>query len=291
MNELAVPEIVDNEAYDIGQLYLKGCACQIESVKYLREAGAKLLDKKASMPHGEWLPWLQQNWDVLGFTTERTAQRLIKLANTTPASDLENLTEQEALEIGRTVWGHAQKEPGQFSLETPQLPSGQYHVIYADPPWSYGDKLIEGYGAAEHHYPAMTTDTLAAMPVQSLVSDTGVLFLWATSPMLPDALRICEAWGFEYKATFVWDKVKHNFGHYNSVRHELLLIATRGSFLPRTNTLIDSVQTIERTDKHSEKPEEFRAIIDTLYPGTKRIELFRRGAAPDGWEVWGNEAH
>ncbi len=29
----------------------------------------------------------------------------------------------------------------------PTLPSSKYRVVYADPPWSYGDKLIEGYGS------------------------------------------------------------------------------------------------------------------------------------------------
>jgi N6-adenosine-specific RNA methylase IME4 len=53
--------------------------------------------------------------------------------------------------------------------------------------------------------------------------------------------------------------------------------------------LFDSVQSIERTE-HSRKPEEFRDIINTLYPSGKKIELFRRGDAPEGWQTWGNEA-
>jgi N6-adenosine-specific RNA methylase IME4 len=86
----------------------------------------------------------------------------------------------------------------------------------------------------------------------------------------------------------VWDKVKHNFGHYNSVRQELLLICTRGSCTPDVKELVDSVQTIERSTKHSEKPEEFRRIIDTLYPKGPRVELFAR-AKHEGWDSWGNE--
>jgi N6-adenosine-specific RNA methylase IME4 len=86
---------------------------------------------------------------------------------------------------------------------------------------------------------------------------------------------------------FIWDKVKHNFGHYNSVRHELLLLCTRGSYPREGKTLIDSVQTIERSDEHSEKPEEFRKIIETIYPAAKKIELFARKEV-QGWETWGN---
>lgn len=183
---------------------------------------------------------------------------------------------------------------------TPDLPAGKYRVLYADPPWKYNDELIKGYGAAEHHFPTLTLDELKALAdrngrlVSDLAADNAVLFIWATSPLLDDAFALIEAWGFEYKTSFVWDKVKHNYGHYNSVRHELLLVATRGSCVPDSNKLFDSVQVIERTDKHSEKPEEFRQIIDTLYVPPKkrvdRIELFRRGGVPENWHTWGNEA-
>ena len=126
------------------------------------------------------------------------------------------------------------------------------------------------------------------MPIKDIAEDDAVLFLWVTSPKLVEAIPIINAWGFEYKTSFVWDKVKHNMGHYNSVRHEFLLICGRGCSVPDVGTLMDSVITIERSDKHSEKPAYFREMIDTLYPHGSRIELFARTKA-DGWEVWGNE--
>jgi len=171
------------------------------------------------------------------------------------------------------------------------LPDGKFTVIYADPPWAYNDKqggdISQSYGAAEKHYPSMSLFELETMGVPGLAADDSVLFLWATCPLLPEALRLAAAWGFKYKAQFVWDKIKHNMGHYNSVRHEILLICTRGSFTPENVKLFDSVQSIERTE-HSRKPEEFRTIIETLYPSAKKIELFARKKA-DGWESWGNE--
>jgi len=165
----------------------------------------------------------------------------------------------------------------------------KYSVFYADPPWEYGDKLIEGYGAAEHHYPSMSTQELCKLPIKNIAADNAVLFLWVTAPILEECFEVIKAWGFEYKTQFVWDKVKHNYGHYNSVRHELLLICTRGSYLPESNELFDSVITIERSDEHSEKPAEFRQMIETLYPTGKKIELFARKKAKN-WEVWGDEA-
>ena len=134
----------------------------------------------------------------------------------------------------------------------------------------------------------MTIDELCHMDIKGIVEDDAVLFLWVTSPLLGECWPVIRAWGFQYKTSFVWDKVKHNFGHYNSVRHELLLVCTRGSCTPDVNKLFDSVISEEKTDKHSEKPETFREIIDTIYPHGKRIELFARKKAK-GWETYGNE--
>jgi N6-adenosine-specific RNA methylase IME4 len=134
----------------------------------------------------------------------------------------------------------------------------------------------------------MTIAELCAMDIKSIVEPNAVLFLWVTSPLLDECWPVIKAWGFEYKTSFVWDKVKHNFGHYNSVRHEFLLICTRGSCTPDSKELIDSVVEVERDNNHSGKPERFREIIDQLYSHGKRIELFARKKTK-GWEVYGNE--
>lgn len=170
--------------------------------------------------------------------------------------------------------------------ETPEL-TGKYRVIYADPPWSYGGSMNETYGTADKHYPTMSLDDLCIMPVPDITEDNAVLFLWVTSPLLEDAFKVINAWGFKYKASFVWDKVKHVMGHYNSVRHELLLICTKGSCVPENMKLFDSVYEEERTE-HSKKPEFFREVIDTIYPSGSRIELFARRPV-EGWETYGNQ--
>ena len=163
----------------------------------------------------------------------------------------------------------------------------KYRVIYADPPWSYNDKQnIEVLGGAEKHYLTMPLDEICKLPIPA--EDNAVLFIWVTSPMLEESFKVINAWGFKYKTSFVWDKVAHNMGHYNSVRHEFLLICTKGSCTPDVAKLFDSVVSIERTE-HSRKPKEFRDMIDTLYPIGNRLEMFAR-EAPDGWDVWGNMA-
>ena len=170
-----------------------------------------------------------------------------------------------------------------------ELPKQKFQVIYADPPWSYNDKCDSGAiqsGGVDKHYPTMSINEICELPISDLAEDDSVLFLWTTSPLLEDSFLVINAWGFNYKASFIWDKIKHNMGHYNSVRHEFLLIATRGSCTPDNMKLFDSVQSIERSE-HSKKPHEFYEIIETLYSGSK-IELFARNIR-DGWSSWGNE--
>lgn len=176
--------------------------------------------------------------------------------------------------------------------EQPPMPDDKFRVIYADPPWKYGDTregLDKWAGtAAEDHYPTMSIDELCALPIKGIVADDAALFMWVTSPLLAECWPVIAAWGFKYKASFIWDKVRHNFGHYNSVRHELLLVCTRGSCLPDGESNTDSVISIERNARHSEKPAEFIKLIESMYKVGKKIELFSRGRR-DGWTSWGNE--
>ena len=88
---------------------------------------------------------------------------------------------------------------------TEGLPIGTYNIIYADPPWRYEQRKVQG--AAENHYPTMSIDELCALPVPELAAKDCALFLWATFPQLPEALRLIRAWGFRYKTVaFVWLK-------------------------------------------------------------------------------------
>jgi len=164
---------------------------------------------------------------------------------------------------------------------------GKYRVILADPPWEYGKSMDTTYGTADKHYPTMSLQKICDLKIKDIAEDNSVLFMWTTSPLLEDSFKVINAWGFKYKASFVWDKVSHVMGHYNSVRHEFLLVATRGSCTPEIKKLFDSVVSEERTE-HSAKPETFRTIIDTIYPSGKRVELFARKVS-NGWESWGNQ--
>ena len=62
-----------------------------------------------------------------------------------------------------------------------------YNIVLADPPWRYANK--GGQGVAENHYPTMNIEDICALPVADIAAKDSALFLWATFPMLPEALR------------------------------------------------------------------------------------------------------
>ena len=127
-------------------------------------------------------------------------------------------------------------------------------MIYADPPWRYTQKGLQG--AAEKHYPTMGIDEICALPVADLAAPDSVLFLWATFPQLPEALRL------------------------------ICLLATRGH--PKRQAANVHQFIIAPIQEHSRKPDEARDKIVALMGDVPRVELFAR-QSPPGWDVWGNE--
>lgn len=175
------------------------------------------------------------------------------------------------------------------------LPDTRFGVILADPEWDwqpYGSETGMDRAAA-NHYPVSSTDEIAARNVASIAADDCVLFLWATAPKLLDALRVMEAWGFEYKTHIVWFKKRNGdgrgTGYWFTGEHELLLVGTRGKpVAPAMGTQSRSV--IEApVGEHSAKPEAFLELIERYFPNIPKIELNRRGPAREGWSAWGNE--
>lgn len=93
------------------------------------------------------------------------------------------------------------RRKGGYKIENNQ----KYNIIYADPPWRYQQKNL--LGAAEHHYSTMSVKDICGLKVEEIAAKDCVLFLWATFPQLPEALRVIKAWGFQYKTVaFVWLK-------------------------------------------------------------------------------------
>lgn len=169
----------------------------------------------------------------------------------------------------------------------PNLPKEKFSIIYADPPWKY-DFAQSDSRAIETHYPSMDMTELCALPVNDLAGDDSVLFLWVTAPKLREGLQLISAWGFSYRTGAVWVKDKIGMGYYFRSQHEHLLVGTRGNpRLPDPSKRPSSVIESPRT-KHSEKPVRVYELIESMYPGFKKIELFARQARK-GWTAWGNK--
>ena len=132
------------------------------------------------------------------------------------------------------------------------------------------------------------------MPVAKIAAKDSVLFLWATFPMLPEALRITSAWGFTFKtAAFLWLKLNkkspgwfYGLGFWTRSNAEVCLLATRGN--PKRQSRSVHQFIISPIEAHSKKPDEARTKIIALMGDLPRVELFARQQTPD-WDVWGNE--
>jgi N6-adenosine-specific RNA methylase IME4 len=171
------------------------------------------------------------------------------------------------------------------------LPDKRYGVIYADPPWRF-DPYSRETGmdrAADNHYPTMSVEEIVKLPVDTIAAPDCILFLWATAPMLPKALRVMEGWGFSYKSQLIWVKDRLGTGYWARNRHELLLIGTKGSPVAPAPGAQPMSVIVASVEGHSVKPEIFRQIIEGPYPNSPKVELFARRGASVGWDHWGNE--
>jgi N6-adenosine-specific RNA methylase IME4 len=177
-------------------------------------------------------------------------------------------------------------------VELDALALGKFVVLYADPPWQYEHPPMGGSNRSiENHYPTLTLENICALPVPSITHDNAVLFLWATSPKLCECMQVLAAWGFDYRTDMVWVKDKIGMGYYVRQQHECLLIAKRGELpTPAVDARPASVIEAPRLD-HSAKPAVFYDILDRMYPGVRKIELFGRAPEPrELWTTWGNQA-
>jgi len=173
-----------------------------------------------------------------------------------------------------------------------------FGAILADPPWHYRVWSAAGTGrSAERHYRVMSTEAICALPVARVAAADSVLFLWATWPLLPDALRVIDAWGFAYRTcSFAWVKLGRaqgnsfaprlhiGMGHWTRANTEPCLLATRG----RPRRLARDVRQVilSPVGRHSCKPDDQYERIERLVAGPY-LELFARRQRP-GWTALGD---
>lgn len=171
----------------------------------------------------------------------------------------------------------------------------KYKIIYADPPWQFETWSEKGKGRGpEQHYETMSIVAIKKLPIKEIADKDCALFLWATSPMLPQAIEVMKTWCFKYKTVaFTWVKKGNTgqlfkgLGFWTRLNQEYCLLGTRGK-PKRVSSDVDQV-IISNIKEHSRKPDEVRERIIKLMGDVSRIELFARHRF-EGWDVWGLEA-
>ncbi len=141
----------------------------------------------------------------------------------------------------------------------------------------------------------MTTEDICTVPVSEVVAENAHLYLWVPNALLPDGLRILQAWGFRYVSNLVWAKRRKDGGpdgrgvgfYFRNVT-ELILFGVRGSLrtLEPARRQVNMIETRKR--QHSRKPDEMYELIESCSPGPY-LELFARNPRP-GWTAWGAES-
>jgi len=178
------------------------------------------------------------------------------------------------------------------------LRGDKFGTLMADPPWRFTNRT--GKVAPEHkrlsRYPTLDLDEICALPVAEHLLDTAHCYLWVPNALLPDGLKVLEAWGFTYKSNIVWHKIRKDGGsdgrgvgfYFRNVT-EIILFGVKGKnarTLAPGRTQVNLFATRKR--EHSRKPDEQYGIIEACSSGPY-LELFGRGKRP-GWTVWGNQA-
>lgn len=197
--------------------------------------------------------------------------------------------EEKKQEVQQRIEDYAAVQTGVVDIEKTEK---KYNIIYADPPWRYWES---GNKNQALHYTTMSIDEICDLPVKDISDDNCVLFMWVTYPILQEAFRVIESWGFKYSTcAFVWVKKNKQkdtpfigCGAWTRANSELCLLATKGNVMRLDASISQVVES--PIEEHSKKPDVVRELITRLVGELPRVELFCRNPA-DGWDVWGNEA-
>ena len=156
-------------------------------------------------------------------------------------------------------------------------------MLVVDPAWGYNRTYDPDASRVANPYPSMSLQEIKNIDLPS--SDNSVLWLWSTHAYLYDAKDILEHWGFEYKATLVWNKDKMGMGNWLRMQCEFCLLGIKGN-PTYENTKYRDIIT-EKGREHSRKPECFYDMVNDICIGTK-LDYFSREQR-GGWYSYGND--
>ena len=176
-----------------------------------------------------------------------------------------------------------------------------FRCIVADPPWPLKIGKTRTVNPGKHHgwhlpkysaryelkYPVIPVEEIKALPVQGCADTNAHLYIWTINAHVESAYEVARAWGFRPSTLLSWCKAPMGLGLGGTYCNtsEFILFARRGNLPARRR--VDTSWWRWPRGRHSQKPEAFQDIVESVSPGPY-LELFARRARP-GWTVWGNE--
>jgi len=162
---------------------------------------------------------------------------------------------------------------------------GTHEVIVIDPPWPYGTEYNKDSRRVASPYKELSLEELEKFKLPA--SENCVLWLWTTHKFLIPAFNLLKIWEFDYKLTFIWDKIKLGMGSWLRCQVEFCLLGIKGK--PKWNLTNErDILNIPRS-KHSEKPVEFYNMIEKLCPTKgEYADIFCRKKRAN-WKCYGDE--
>jgi N6-adenosine-specific RNA methylase IME4 len=158
----------------------------------------------------------------------------------------------------------------------------EYGVIVIDPPWA-GDYDPDGLRGAGD-YPTMSFEEISSIKLP--MAKDCVVWVWGVDLYLKETMDVISRLGLERKSTLIWVKDKFGLGHWLRNQHEYCFLCVRGNPMfdgKSTSTILNAPR-----GKHSEKPNEFYALVEKTCPDPRRLDYFARKKR-DGWDVYGDE--
>lgn len=165
-------------------------------------------------------------------------------------------------------------------------------AIVSDPAWKFGDGLPGKSRGASKNYGCLTVPEIVSVMSPHCQDANAVMFMWRVAAMQREALQVLDALGFTPKTEMVWEKLTNSgkaffgMGRYVRASHETCLIAVKGRAFPEARNVRSRFSAPVR--EHSRKPGEFYALVEQMYPSSRKVELFAR-IVRAGWEQHGLE--
>lgn len=203
-----------------------------------------------------------------------------------------------------------------YNIYSERCDNLKFDIIVADPPWDYKNNQSYDSTRGGIPYSALSSEVLENLKLHEIANDDALLFLWATSPRLPQAISFIEANGFEYcTVAFNWIKLNRNsdikyipnnnkkmpdvlidggiysgMGYYTNSQSEFVLVGRKGRMLRRVDKSVKQL-VFSPVNAHSEKPIKVNENIELLYGNKSYVEIFARVPSKriGNWTFVGNE--